>query len=190
MGSILRSITHRWVSWGDFLYICIFLIQFSFFLLGLQTCSFFMLSFSLWQISSESEVFVGFVDGVSRHTWRLASIAWVIFTPQVQLLLSKGICLGDATNNVVEYSTLIEFLRDALSHDISHLRVYLDTQLVVSQLNGVYRVYDPTLHRRFLRVCLLEQSFDYITYIHVPRRLNQITDTLANHVLDWHLTHT
>jgi ribonuclease HI len=105
------------------------------------------------------------------------------------LLSSRGICLGDTTNNVVEYNTVIELLRDALSHGISHLWVYLDAQLVVSQLNGVYRIYDPTLHRRFLRVRLLERSFDYITYIHVPRRFNHLTDTLANQVLDWHVSH-
>jgi ribonuclease HI len=80
----------------------------------------------------------------------------VIFTPQGQLLSSGGVCLGNATNNVVEYSAVLELLRDALLHGISHLRVYLDAQLVVSQLNGVYHVYDPTLHRRFLRVRLLE----------------------------------
>jgi ribonuclease HI len=114
----------------------------------------------------------------------------VIFTPQGQLLSSGGICLGDATNNVAEYSAVIEFLHDALSHGISHLQVYLDAQLVVSQLNGVYRIYDPTLHRRFLRVRLLECFFDYIMYIHVLRRLNQMTDTVANKVLDWNIAHT
>jgi len=110
--------------------------------------------------------------------------------PQGQLLSFVGICLGDATNNVAEYIVVIELLHDFLSHGISHLWVYLDAQLVVSQLNGVYRIYDPALHRRFLRVCLLERCFDYNTYIHVPRRLNQIIDTLANHVLDWHISHT
>jgi ribonuclease HI len=140
-------------------------------------------------MSSDSEVFVGYADGASQHTWRLASIDWVIFTAQGQLLSSRGICLGDTTNNVIEYSAVIELLRDALSLGISHLRVYLDDQLVVSQLNRVYRVHDPTLHRRFLRLHLLEQNFDYITYFHVPRRLNQITDTLANQILDWHLAH-
>ena len=64
--------------------------------------------------------------------------------------------LGDTTNNVAEYSAIIELLRDAFSLGISHLRVYLDAQLVVSQLNRVYRVHDPTLHRRFLRLRLLE----------------------------------
>jgi ribonuclease HI len=140
-------------------------------------------------MSSESEVFIGYVDRASRHTWRLASAAWVIFTPHGQLLSSGGICLGDTTNNVAEYSAIIEFLRDALSLGVSRLRVYLDAQLVVSQLNRIYRVHDPTLHRRFLRVHLLEHNFDYITYFHVPRSLNQITDTLANHILDWHLSH-
>jgi ribonuclease HI len=106
------------------------------------------------------------------------------------LLSSRGICLGDTTNNVAEYSTVIELLRDALSLGISHLQVYLDAQLVVSQLNRIYHVHDSTLHRRFLRVRLLERNFDYITYFHVPRSLNQITDTLANHILDWHLDHT
>jgi ribonuclease HI len=123
-------------------------------------------------MSRKSEVFVGYVDGASRHTQRLASAAWVIFTPQGQFLSSGGICLGDTTNNVVKYSAVIEFLRDALSLGISCLWVYLDTQLVVSQLNKIYRFHDPTLHRRFLRVHLLECNFDYITYFHVPRRLN------------------
>jgi ribonuclease HI len=100
-----------------------------------------------------------------------------------------SICLGEATNNVIEYSVVIELLCDALSHGISHLRVYLNTQLVMSQLNGVYRVHDPTLHLQFLRVCLLERYFGYITYIHVLSRSNQLIDTLSNHVLDWHIAH-
>jgi hypothetical protein len=63
MGSTSRSITRRWVALGDFLYICIVLVHFlsfSFCLFGFMDVSFFMSSFSLWQMSSESEVFVGF----------------------------------------------------------------------------------------------------------------------------------
>jgi ribonuclease HI len=107
-------------------------------------------------MSSESKVFFGFINGASRHTRRLASAAWVIFTPQGQLLSSGGICLGDTTNNVIEYSVVIELIHDALSHGISYLLVYLDAQLVVSNLNEVYRIYYPTLHQLFLRVHLLE----------------------------------
>jgi ribonuclease HI len=72
-------------------------------------------------MSSDSEVFVGYADSASRHMWRLASAAWVVFTPQGQLLYSGGICLGDTTNNVAKYSAAIELLRDALSLGISHL---------------------------------------------------------------------
>ena len=105
------------------------------------------------------------------------------------MLSLGGIYLGDAKNNTTEYNAFLYFLHDALSHGISHLQVYLDARLVVSQLNRVYCIYDPDLHRQFLRVRLLERIFDYITYIYVPRRLNQFTDTLANHVLDWHIAH-
>jgi ribonuclease HI len=166
-----------------------FVFFFNFCFFGFMDVSFFMPSFSLWKMSSESEVFIGFADGSSWHTQRLSSVAWVIFKPQGQFLSLGGIYLGDTTNNVTEYNAVLEFLHDALSLGISHLQVYLDDQLVVSQLNGIYRVYDPTLHQRFLRVRLLERSFDYITSIHVPRRLNQVTDTLANHILDWHIAH-
>jgi ribonuclease HI len=135
-------------------------------------------------MSSESEVYVGFADGANRHTRRLSSAARVIFTPTGQLVSSGGVFLGESTNNVSKYNEVIELLCDALSHGISHLQVHLDAQLVVSQLNGVYYVHDPTLHRQFLRVHLLEHYFDYITYIHVPRCSNKLTDTLANHVLN------
>jgi ribonuclease HI len=56
----------------------------------------------------------------------------VIFTPFGPLMSSGGIFLGEETNNVVEYSAVIELLCDALSYGISHLRVYLDAQLVMS----------------------------------------------------------
>jgi ribonuclease HI len=94
--------------------------------------SLFMSYFSLWQMSSESEVFFGFANNSSQHTRRLASASWVIFTPQGHFLSSGGICLGDATNNIVEYNVVIEILRDVVLHEISHLWVYLDDQLVVS----------------------------------------------------------
>ena len=95
-----------------------------------------------------------------------------------------------SSNNVAEYSVVIELLRDAISHGILSLEVCLDLELVVSQLNGLYHVRDPTLLRRFLRVRLLERQFDNITYIHIPRINNQVVDSYANYVLDWLLFHT
>jgi hypothetical protein len=61
----------------------IFVHFFSYFLsFAFMQVSLLMTFFSLWQMSSESEVFVGFANGASRHTRRLSSAAWVIFTPQ------------------------------------------------------------------------------------------------------------
>jgi len=141
-------------------------------------------------MSSESSTFIGFADGASRHTQHSASAAWVIFTPMGQELSSGGVCLRPSSNNVAEYSAVIELLRDAISHGVRSLEVRLDSELVVSHLNGLYHVRDPTLLRRFLRVRLLERQFESITYIHIPRSYNQVADSYANYVLDWHLSHS
>ena len=104
----------------------------------------------------ESSIYIGFTDGASHHTQHSASTAWVIYTPMGQVFSSGGICLRPSSNNVAEYSVVIELLRDAISHGVLSLEVRLDLQLVVSQLNGLYRIRDPTLLRRFLRVRFLE----------------------------------
>ena len=60
----------------------------------------------------------------------------------------------------------------------------------MSDINGLYHVRDLMLLRIFLRVRLLERKFDNITYIHFSRINNQVADSYANYVLDWHLFHT
>ena len=129
----------------------------------------------------ESSIYIGFADGASLHTQHLASAAWVIYTPTGQVLSSGGVCLWPCSNHVAKYSVVIELLRDAISHGVLSLEVRLDSQLVVSQLNGLYHVRDPTLLQRFLRVRLLERQFDNITYIHVSRIYNQVADSYANY---------
>ena len=106
-------------------------------------------------MSMESSTYIGFANGAIRHTQHSSSVAWVIYTPMGQVLSSGGICLRPPSNNVAEYSAVIDLLRDAISHGVLSLEVHLDSELVVSQLNGLYRVRDPTLLRRFLHVRLL-----------------------------------
>ena len=91
----------------------------------------------------------------------------MIYTPTSQVLSSGGVCLWPSLNNVADYSAVIELLQDAISHCVLSLEVHLDSQLVVSQLNGLYRIRDPTLLQRFLCVRLIERQFENITYIHV-----------------------
>ena len=102
---------------------------------------------------------------------------------------SGGLCLRPYLNNVVEYSVVIELVWDSISHGVLSLEVRIDLQLVVSQLNGLYRIMDLTLLQIFLCVILLERKFESITYIHVLRNFNQVVDSYTNYVLDCHLFH-
>ena len=134
-----------------------------------------------------SEPFVGYVDGASRSTQNLSSTAWAIFAPNGELVSFQGICIGRLTNNIVEYSALIEILSDAISFGINRIIIRLDSQLVVLQLTSIYTIINPTLLRLLLRVRLLERHFDFIQYRKISKNLNILTDSLANQVLDRHL---
>lgn len=114
---------------------------------------------------------------------------WVIYSPTSQLDVSGGAFLGPAMNKVAEYSAVIEILCDAISNGILCLEVCLDSQLVVMQLNGEYRVHDPVILRYYLHVRLPKKCFIYINYENILRNQNTIVDALSNYVLNWHLNH-
>ena len=80
-------------------------------------------------------LYYGFVDGASRHTLNLASATWVLYSQFGDLVSLGEVFLGPATNNIVEYHAMIGLLNEASSHEISHLVVFLDYELMVSQLN-------------------------------------------------------
>ena len=61
-----------------------------------------------------SEPFFGYADGASHSTQNLSSVVWAIFTPNGELVSFQGICIGRSTNNIAEYSVLIELLSDAI----------------------------------------------------------------------------
>ena len=140
-------------------------------------------------MSNYSDTYVGYADGASRSTRNLSSAAWAIFDPSGELVSFRGVCIGRSTNNIAEYSALIELLSDTITHGIRQLIVRLDSQLVVLQLSGIYSVRNPAIYRMFLRVKILEREFDSIQYQHISRNLNTLTDSLANYVLDRHLQH-
>jgi ribonuclease HI len=78
-------------------------------------------------MSTESSVCLGFTDGASHHTQNLASATWVVYSPEGLLVSLGGVCLGASTNNVVEYSVVLELLCDSISHGIFSLEVHLDS---------------------------------------------------------------
>ena len=73
-----------------------------------------------FQMSESLPPHIGFVDGTSFSAQNLASAAWAIYATTNELISLRGVCLGRATNNIAEYSVVIEFLTDAISLRIRH----------------------------------------------------------------------
>ena len=109
-------------------------------------CVFFLL------VQMSGAPYIGFADGACRSTRNLSSAAWVIYDPHGELIDLQGVCLGCTTNNVAEYSAIIELLAEAINLGIRTFLVNLDSQLVVHQLNGRYSVRDHHILRLYLRV--------------------------------------
>ena len=86
----------------------------------------------LWQVVLDVMSHFGFADGASRHTQNLASAAWVLHYPSGQFLVSRGVCIGLASNNVEKYTTVVNLLSEAISLGVDSLVVFLESQLVVS----------------------------------------------------------
>ena len=93
--------------------------------------------------------FIGFVDGAHRYKINLASTAWVLYSPTSELVSLGGILLDPSTNNLVEYQFVVGLLTESLANDVREIRVYLDSELVVQQLNQVYTIRNPLLLRTF-----------------------------------------
>ena len=103
---------------------------------------------SLLQMEHTSDWYMGFTDRSSGWYPNLASAAWVIYSPSHKLIHIDGICVGTMTNNQAEYDGVNGLLATTLQLGIHHLDVFLDSQLLVSQLNNHYRVCDPCLFRK------------------------------------------
>ena len=134
--------------------------------------------------------FYGFADGACCHTSNLASAAWVLYSPADDLVSSKAVCIGPATNNIAEYRAVIGLLTEAASQDVHSLVFLMDSQLMVCHLNHVYTIRNLVLLYLFQRVRLFERSFETITYRHIPREHNVFANSLANYILDCHIAHS
>ena len=134
--------------------------------------------------------YVGFANGANQYTLNISSTTWALYSLTSDLVSSGGTCLGSATNNLAEYHATIGLLTETLVNDVTWIRVYLDSELVVHQLNRIYTVQNPLLLHTFQRVRLLEMYFEQVSYQHILRRLNYVVDSLENFVLDSYLAHS
>jgi len=122
-------------------------------------------------------------DGASRGNPGPAAIGAVIFDPEGREVYRLARRLGTATNNEAEYRAAIAALEAALALGASRVDLRMDSELVVRQMSGRYRVRNPRLARLYARMLALRQRFEEVVVRHVPRGENQLADALANQAL-------
>lgn len=132
---------------------------------------------------SISQVII-FSDGGARGNPGPAGIGAVIYDNEQNVLASISQYLGVATNNQAEYQALIFALEKASALKAASVRCYLDSELVVKQLNREYKVKNKDLAPLFLKVHNLILGFKEISFHHVPREKNKEADRLANEAMD------
>ena len=123
-------------------------------------------------------------DGAARGNPGPAAYGFVLHAPDGQIVAEEGVALGRATNNVAEYEGLLAGLQRALTLGVRRLRVRLDSELVVRQMNGVYRVKNAGLRPLFERAQEFQRQFEAVTFEHIRREVNRRADELANQALD------
>jgi ribonuclease HI len=125
-----------------------------------------------------------FADGGSRGNPGPAASGAVLLDDAGDLIEEAYAYLGVKTNNVAEWTALLLGLEAAAKRGIRRLAIRLDSELVVKQLRGEYRVKHPDLQPLHRRAVVLLRAFDYIDLRHVPRKQNAVADRLVNRVLD------
>ena len=134
------------------------------------------------KVFPQSEYTMNF-DGASRGNPGPAGIGAVIFH-NGQEIWATCQYIGTKTNNQSEYSALILGLKEALTRDIKQLHVYGDSQLVINQINGIYKVKNVGLQELYQEVQELKAKFETIAFTHIYREFNKRADHLSNMALD------
>ena len=125
-----------------------------------------------------------FTDGASRGNPGEAGAGSALFGGDGQELAARSCYLGQCTNNVAEYKALIMGLQSVLELDCGKLEIFLDSQLIVRQIQGQYKVKHPTLKPLFVEVKGLLAKIESWSVAHVPREQNKRADELANKGID------
>lgn len=124
-----------------------------------------------------------YTDGGARGNPGPAGIGYVI-TPKEGEVISHGEYIGETTNNQAEYQALVAGLKKAKEVGITHLECFLDSELVVKQVRGQYRVKNEELKPLCEQVLSLAKDFTQISFDHIPRGKNAKADALVNKALD------
>lgn len=144
-----------------------------------------------------STVLHAYTDGGSRGNPGPAAAAWLVFkrldTGTDELVSFSADYLGDTTNNDAEYSALLNLFKGlpkVLPAEAGKIEIicHLDSELVVKQLRGEYKIKDNNLKQHAEKIKSLAAAYKQVSFVHVPRSLNHYADRLVNICLDAKLT--
>lgn len=125
-----------------------------------------------------------YTDGASRGNPGKASIGIIIYDLDGQVLKKEKEFIGIATNNVAEYKAVIRGLEISTELGATGVMLYADSQLLVRQLSGEYKVKNEGLRPLYQQVKELTKNFENFSANHIPREQNKEADKLANVALD------
>jgi ribonuclease HI len=123
-------------------------------------------------------------DGGSRGNPGPAGLGVVLSAEDGTPLVTSGKYIGAATNNVAEYMALIHGIREAEKLGAKKIRIRGDSELVIKQMRGEYRVKNPALKNLFDQAQSLVARFESVTFEHNLREHNSLADRLANRAMD------
>ncbi len=125
-----------------------------------------------------------YTDGACRGNPGDGGAGAALFDENGRVVTTAKKFLGTCTNNEAEYGALILGLEEALKAKHKSIRIFLDSELLVRQINGVYRVKNSRLKELMKDVRKYLSMFDEYTVDHVPRSGNKMADRLANEAID------
>lgn len=119
-----------------------------------------------------------FIDGACSGNPGQAAIG-VVFKQNGKIIEEIAKPIGEATNNIAEYSALIYALQEALVRQVKEVKVFTDSELVFHQMTGTYKVKDQRLKFFYDQVQQLKRGFRRVELRHIPREENKEADKLA-----------
>ena len=125
-----------------------------------------------------------FTDGACRGNPGQGGAGAVLVDEKGNIFATTKHSLGLCTNNIAEYRALILGLEEALKRRCRRLHIFLDSELLVNQINGTYKVKNENLKVLMRDVKKLLSDFDSYTVEHIARSKNHIADRLANEAID------
>ena len=125
-----------------------------------------------------------YTDGGSRGNPGPSAFAYVLEADDGTVLDSRGEAIGVATNNVAEYRALVAGLARAAEAGVTDLEVVSDSELLVKQMRGEYRIKNRALQELSLEASRLAREVGKVTYRSVRREQNELADQLVNDALD------